>query len=44
LVERGLERAGIDLDQQVALFHQIAFLEGDLVDLAVDPGAHHHGY
>ncbi len=43
LVERGLERAGIDLHQQVALFHQVAFLERDLVDLAIDPGAHHHG-
>ena len=34
---------GIDLREQVALFHQFAFLEGDLVDLAVDPGAHHDG-
>ena len=43
LVERGLERPGIDLDKQVALFHQVTFLEGDVVDLAIDPGAHHDG-
>ena len=43
LVERGLVRPRIDLDQQIALFHQLAFGEGDLVDLAVDPGPHLHG-
>ncbi len=40
LIERGLVRAGIDLGEQVALVDQLAFLEGDLVDLAVDAGAH----
>ena len=43
LIERGLERPGIDLDQRVALLDQLAFLEGDPVDLAVDAGAHHDG-
>ncbi len=39
LVERGLERPRIDLDQRVALLDELAFLEGDLVDLAIDAGA-----
>ena len=43
LIERGLDRGGVDLDQHVALLDLLAFLEGDLVDLAVDPGAHQHG-
>ncbi len=43
LIERGLVRPWIDLDQQITLFHQLAFGEGDLVDLAVDPGPHLHG-
>ena len=43
LIERCLVRPGIDLDEQVALLDQLALLEGDLVDLAVDAGAHHHG-
>ncbi len=42
LIERRLERPGVDLGEQVALVDQLAFLEGDLVDLAVDPCAHHH--
>ncbi len=43
LIERRLEGPRIDLGQQVALFDELAFLEGDLVDLAVDAGAHHDG-
>ena len=43
LVERSLERPRIDLDQRVAFLDELAFLEGDLVDLAVDAGAHQHG-
>ena len=43
LIERRLERPRIDLDQRVAFLDELAFLEGDLVDLAVDAGAHHHG-
>ncbi len=37
LVERGLERAGIDLDQRRAGLDVLAFGKGDLDDLAVDP-------
>ena len=44
LIERRLVRPGIDLDQQVALVDELAFLEGDLVDLAVDAGPHHARY
>ena len=43
LVERRLERPRIDLDQRIAFLDELAFLEVDLVDLAVDPGADHHG-
>ena len=43
LVERGLERPRIDLDQRIALLDELAFLEGDLVDLAVDAGANQDG-
>ena len=43
LVERRLERPRIDLDQQIALLDELAFLEGDLDDLAVDAGADQHG-
>ena len=40
LIERCLVRARIDLGEQVALVDQLAFVEGNLVDLAVDAGAH----
>ena len=43
LIERRLVRPGIDLDEQVALIDHLAFLEGDLVDLAVDAGTHQDG-
>ena len=43
LIERRLERPRIDLDQGVAFLDELAFLEVDLVDLAVDPGADHDG-
>ena len=43
LVERSLERPRIDLDQRVAFLDDLAFLEGDLVDLAVDAGANQDG-
>ena len=43
LIERRLVGAGIDLDQEVALIDDLAFLEGDLVDLSVDPGPYHDG-
>jgi len=43
LIERCLVRPGVDLDQQVALVDQLPLLEGDLVDLTVDPGAHENG-
>ena len=43
LVERGLERAGIDLRQQVAGLDHLALIEGDLGDLAVDAGANRDG-
>ena len=43
LVERGLERAGVDLDQQIALVDHLALGEGDLVDLAVNPGPDLYG-
>ena len=43
LVEGGLVRPRIDLDQKITLLYQLAFLEGDLVDLAVDAGPHLHG-
>ena len=38
LVERRLERPRIDLEQQIARLDVLAFLEGDLDDLAVDAG------
>ena len=43
LIERGLKRSGVDLRQQVALLDHLAFVEGDLHDLAVDTGAHQDG-
>ena len=43
LIERCLEWPGVDLDQQVTLIDQLSLLEGDLVDLAIDPGPHHNG-
>ena len=43
LVQRRLIRPGIDLDQQIALVDRLAFLEGDLVDLAIDAGPHQDG-
>ena len=39
LIEGRLERPRIDLDQRVAFLDELAFLEGDPVDLAVDAGA-----
>ena len=36
LVERGLERPRVDLGQKIALLDHLAFVEGDLHDLAVD--------
>ena len=38
LVERGLKWPGVDLGQKIALFDHLAFVKGDLHDLAVDPG------
>ena len=43
LIERGLEGPGIDLGQEVALLDELAFLEGDLVDLAIDAGSDQDG-
>ena len=43
LVERGLERPRIDLDQRVAFLDELAFLKRDPVDLAVDAGADQDG-
>ena len=43
LIERRLVGARIDFGEQVALIDQLAFLERDLVDLAVDAGPHLHG-
>ena len=43
LVERGLEGRGIDLHEQIALLHLLAFLEADLFHLAIDAGADGHG-
>ncbi|OIQ66533.1 hypothetical protein GALL_518950 [mine drainage metagenome] len=43
LIERRLVWARIDLGEQIALIDQLAFLEGNLVNLAVDTGAHHDG-
>ena len=42
-VERGLEGAWIDLDEDVARFDILPFLVGDFLDLAVDPRLHRHG-
>ena len=42
LVERGLKRRRVDLHEEVALLDHLAFLEGDLVDLAVDARADGH--
>ena len=42
LVEGGLERARVDLRQKVAGLDHLAFIEGDLDDLAVDAGADGH--
>ena len=43
LIECCLVGAWIDLGQDIALLHQLAFLERDLVDLTVHPGADDHG-
>ena len=43
LIEGGLERPRIDLDQRVAFLDELAFLKRDPVDLAVDAGADHDG-
>jgi hypothetical protein len=42
VVESGLERLGVDLEEEVAGMDELAFLEGDLDDLAVDAGLHDH--
>ena len=42
LVEGGLERARVDLRQEIAGLDHLAFGEGDLDDLAVDAGADGH--
>ena len=34
LVERGLKRSGVDLGQKIALLDHLAFVKGDLHDLA----------
>src|SRR5207244_750116 len=39
LRELDLERPRVDLDQEVTLFDELAFLERDLVDLAIHAGA-----
>src|SRR4029077_2564936 len=36
LIERGPEGARVDLDQKITFLDDLAFLEGDLGDLAVD--------
>ena len=43
LVERGLEWPGVDLGQKIALLDHLAFLKGDLHDLAVDSGPDQNG-
>ena len=43
LVERGLKRPGVDLGQKIALLDHLAFVEGDLHDLAVDSGPDQNG-
>jgi hypothetical protein len=43
LLEGDLERAGIDLGQQVALAHELAFFIADGDELAVDAAAHGDG-
>ena len=43
LLERRLKRSGVDLGQEIALLDHLAFVEADLHDLAVDPGAHENG-
>src|SRR5207249_9854145 len=43
LVVRGLERPRIDLCKNVALFDELSFVEGDLVDLPVNPSSHYDG-
>ena len=43
LAQRCLVGMRIDFDQQVALMHRLAFLEGDVHDLAVHPGLYCDG-
>ena len=43
LIEGGLERPRIDLDQRIALLDELALLKRDPVDLTVDAGADHDG-
>ena len=43
LVERGLKWPGVDLGQKISLFDHLAFVKGDLHDLAVDPGPDQNG-
>ncbi len=39
LIDSGLERARVDLGEHVALLHELAFVEIDLLKLSVDAGA-----
>ncbi len=41
-LDLGLERARVDLEQQVAFLHQCAFMEGHAVDVARHPRAQLH--
>ena len=43
LVERRLKRSRVDLGEKVALLDHLAFVEGDLHDLAVDARADENG-
>src|SRR5207344_3174081 len=43
LLEKGLVRSRIDLRQQLAGSHVLAFAESDLLYLAVDPNLDRHG-
>ena len=43
LIEGSLKRTRVDPGQKVARLHHLAFVEGDLVDLAVDPRADQDG-
>ena len=43
LVQRGLERARVDLREQLPFLHVLALGERHLVELSVDAGLHRHG-